>query len=303
MAAPERIAARVALLGIATSAVLATVKILVGLAANSVAVVSDGLEAASDFFTSGMVWLGLRIAAKPADKEHPYGHGRFEILTGLGVGTFLAAMGAGICVRSIEQRNEVHSPELFAIWPLIGSIGVKAIMAAAKMRVGRRTHSASLTADAWHDLVDLFSGFVALAAVLLAIFRPGLQAADHYGGFAIGLIVIFLGVRVARETALQLMDTMPDEAQIRQIRAVAQRVPGALAIEKCHARKTGLRYHVDLHLEVDPGLTVLASHEIAHAVQLAVIRELDWVENVLVHVEPHLAKPVSARGPAATIKR
>ena len=298
MAASERIAARVALVGIVISAVLAAVKITIGLAAHSVAVISDGLESSADFLTSGLVWFGLWVAAKPADKEHPYGHGRFEILTGLAMGTLLAAIGAGICVRSIEQRYDQHQPAMFAIWPLLGSIGVKGIMATYKMRAGRRSHSASLTADAWHDLVDLLSGFVALVAVTLAIFDPNLHAADHYGGFAIGLIVIFLGLRVARETALQLMDTMPDEAQVQQIRAAAMRVPGALAVEKCYARKTGLRYHVDLHLEVEPSLTVLASHEIAHAVQLSVIRELDWVENVLVHVEPHLA----AR-PAATIKR
>ena len=298
MAAPERIAARVALLGIATSAALAAVKIAVGLAAHSVAVVSDGLESGADFFTSGLVWFGLWVAAKPADKEHPYGHGRFEILTGLAMGILLAAIGAGICVRSIEQRYDGHAPAVFAIWPLLGSIGVKSVMATFKLRVGRRTHSAALTADAWHDLVDLFSGCVALIAVTLAIFSPGLHAADHYGGFGIGLIVIFLGLSVARETVLQLMDTMPDEAQMQRIRAAALRVPGALAVEKCYARKTGLRYHVDLHLEVDPGLTVLASHQIAHAVQLSVKSELDWVEDVLVHVEPHLA----AR-PAATIKR
>jgi cation diffusion facilitator family transporter len=294
MAAPERLAARVALLGLVTSAALAVVKIAVGLAAHSVAVVSDGLESAADFFTSGLVWVGLSVAAKPADREHPYGHGRFEILTGLAMGMLLVAVGAGICLRSVEERYERHAPALFAVWPLVGSIAVKAAMSALKMRVGRRTRSAALTADAWHDLVDLCSGGVALSAVLLSILFPDLQAADHYGGFAIGLIVIFLGLRVARETTLHLMDTMPDDAQMEQIRSAAMQVPGALAIEKCFARKTGLRYHVDLHLEVDPQLTVLASHDIAHTVRLKIKAELDWVEDVLVHVEPYLADQAAA---------
>ena len=302
MAAPERNAARVALLGIGASAALAAVKIAVGLAARSVAVVSDGFESAADCFTSGMVYVGLRVAAKPADQDHPYGHGRFEILTGLMMGMLLAAVGAGICVRSIEQRKERHAPALFAIWALLGSIAVKAVLATVKMRVGKRTRSAALVADAWHELVDIVSGGVALIAVLLSVFFPNLQAADHYGGFVIGLIVIFLGLRVARDTTLQLMDTMPDQAQMEQIRAAARSVPGALAIEKCFARKTGLRYHVDLHLEVDPSLTVLASHEIAHAVQLNVKRELDWVEDVLVHVEPHSASAAIRRA-EATMKR
>jgi cation diffusion facilitator family transporter len=129
---------------------------------------------------------------------------------------------------------------------------------------------------------------VALVAVSLSMWRPEtLAAADHYGGFIVGLIVIFLGMRVARETTLQLMDTMPDAAQMEEIRTAAMRVPGALGVEKCFARKTGMRYHVDLHLEVDPHMTVLASHEIASAVKNSIKENLDWVEDVLVHVEPH----------------
>jgi cation diffusion facilitator family transporter len=128
---------------------------------------------------------------------------------------------------------------------------------------------------------------------LLSIFGPReWAAADHYGGCIIGLIVVFLGLRVSRETVRYLVDTMPDETQVAQIRAAALRVAGARGIEKCFARKTGLRYHVDLHLEVDPELTVRASHEIAHLVRDAVKSELAWVEDVLVHVEPYRSVPV-----------
>jgi divalent metal cation (Fe/Co/Zn/Cd) transporter len=104
----------------------------------------------------------------------------------------------------------------------------------------------------------------------------------------VGLIVIFLGGRIVQDTALHLMDTMPDPAALDRIREVALGVGGALAIEKCYARKTGLRWHVDLHLEVDPEMTVLESHEIATRVREQIRQKLDWVEDVLVHVEPHL---------------
>src|SRR5580658_2830060 len=124
MAAWERIAARVALVGMGTSAVLAAVKITVGLKAHSIAVVSDGMESGADFVTSSLVWLGLWIAAKPADRDHPYGHGRFEILTGLAIGMLLAAVGAGICGRSIEHRFEPHVPALFAVWALAAAIAM-----------------------------------------------------------------------------------------------------------------------------------------------------------------------------------
>jgi cation diffusion facilitator family transporter len=110
--------------------------------------------------------------------------------------------------------------------------------------------------------------------------------ADHWGGFAVGLIVIFTGIRVVRDTAYSLMDTMPDERSMTAIRITALRVPGVRGVEKCYARKTGLQYHVDLHLEVDPNITVRESHFIGHQVQEAIKANLEWVADVLVHVEP-----------------
>ena len=285
-----QVAARAASLSIYVAALLAAVKIVIGWKGHSVAVISDGIENAADLVTSGLVWLGLWIAAKPADQDHPYGHGRFETLSGLAVGMFLAAVGAGICIRSFIGAGGSDVPHLFAIWPVIASIGLKSGLAIWKWRLGKRTGSTALQADSKHDLVDILSGGVALVAVLLAIFGAGMQWADHYGGVVIGIVVIFMGLSVIRETVLQLVDTMPDDRQMKQIRAAALRVPGALAVEKCFARKTGLRYHVDLHLEVDPHLSVLESHDIAHQVRVAVVEDLDWVEDVLVHVEPHLAR-------------
>jgi cation diffusion facilitator family transporter len=291
MSAASKTAQRAAVASILVAVVFSTVKIIIGLRANSVAVVSDGFESAADSITSFMVWVGLWVAAKPADDDHPYGHGRFETLMGLGVGLFLVAAGAGICVRALELRYDPHIPPLFALWPVLGSMAVKSALAGWKLQVGKRTGSAGLTADAKHDLVDLLSGGVAVLAVLLANFAPGgMSAADHYGGVLIGALVIFMGVRVVRETVLQLMDTMPDPEQMTQIRSAALRVPGAIAVEKCFARKTGLRYHVDLHLEVDPLLTVYDSHEIATSVKHSIKQELVWVEDVLIHVEPHLKR-------------
>jgi cation diffusion facilitator family transporter len=275
---------------IAISVTLSSIKIAVGLAAHSVALVSDGFESAADILMSGLVLFGLWVAAKPADDDHPYGHGRFEILTGLAIGAVLATAGAGISWRAIAERNDQHTPAAYALWPLLGAVVLKAVLWTAKMRIGKKSGSVALSADAWNDAVDMCSGMVALVAVGLAVFIPGMHAADHWGGFAVGLFVIFFGLRVVRETALQLMDTMPEGRRMDEIRAVALRVPGALGIEKCFARKTGLRYHVDLHLEVDPNLTVRDSHDIATAVRTALRKDVDWVEDVLVHVEPHSSR-------------
>ncbi|HJT89205.1 MAG TPA: cation diffusion facilitator family transporter, partial [Bryobacteraceae bacterium] len=152
---------------------------------------------------------------------------------------------------------------------------------------GTRMQSAALIADAWNDTMDTISAIAALTAVGLTMSDPArFPDADRYGGFVVGLIVITTGLRVVRDTALQLMDTMPDDRLMNQIRSVASSVEGVRGVEKCFARKTGLRYHVDLHLEVDPEMTVRQSHDIAHQVRLRIREQLTWVADVLVHVEP-----------------
>lgn len=279
---------RVAALGMAVSGMLAAIKITVGLAGNSTAVVADGLESASDVAASGFVYLGLALAAKPADDNHPYGHGRVETLTGLLIGMVLAVGGALISHGALARLGQPRQPiASYVVWPLLISLAAKTGLASVKFHFGRKLKSAALTADAWNDAMDTVSAVAALVAVGLSLYDPArFLNADRYGGFLVGLIVILAGVRVSRDTALQLMDTMPEEAVIRQIRDEARTVPGVRGVEKCYARKTGMRYHVDLHLEVDPDMTVRQSHALAHDVRLHILDKLDWVADVLVHVEP-----------------
>jgi cation diffusion facilitator family transporter len=270
------------------SGALAVLKIVAGLRGNSTAVFADGLESASDVLASGVVLLGLTLAAKPPDQDHPYGHGRVETLTGHLIGLGLTAAGSLIAYGSILKLGLPHdSMAPWVVWPLVISLFAKLGLAAMKFRQGRKLNSSALLADAWNDAMDTLSAVVALSAVGLTLYDPArFLNADRYGGFAVGLIVIGVGVRVAHDAAMQLMDTMPDARKMEQIRAAAAEVPGARGVEKCFARKTGLRYHVDMHLEVDPEMTVRQSHEIAHEVQLRVMERLDWVAGVLVHVEP-----------------
>jgi len=292
---PERASRVIAVISMLASAALSAAKIIVDLHANSTAVVSDGLESAGDVLASGLALFGLVLAAKPPDTEHPYGHGRVEILSALIVGMMLTASGTLISFRSLERVREVqHTPAAYAMWPLIASIIIKSIMSLVKRRLGRKIRSSALLADAWNDTVDILSGSTALVALGITLYDPvKYVAADHLGGAAVGIIVIFLGVRVVRDTTLQLIDTMPDAAALDHIRQVALHVPGALGIEKCYARKTGLQWHVDLHLEVDPAMSVYESHEIATQVRIRIKEELDWVADVLVHVEPHLMATIS----------
>jgi cation diffusion facilitator family transporter len=270
------------------SGILAAIKITAGAMGHSTAVVADGLESAADVFASGIVLLGLTLAAKPADSDHPYGHGRVETVTGLFIGFMLMVAGVTISINALRRVSHAPlPPAAFVIWPLIGSAAAKAFLSGIKFHYGRKIRSAALVADAWNDCVDILSAVAALVAVSLSILAPNtFPAADHWGGAAVGLIVVFTGLRVARDTALQLMDTMPDQQTMTEIRKVALIVPGVRGVEKCYARKTGLQYHVDLHLEVDPSITVRQSHAIATAARIAIKEKLPWVADVLVHIEP-----------------
>jgi len=279
---------RVALAGMVVSGTLALIKITAGMAGHSTAVVADGFESASDVLSSFFVLFGLTIAARPADEDHPYGHGRFETLTGLVIGLILIAGGALISYSSLRGIGQPRPPLAgFVVWPLILSLLAKTALAAVKFRYGYRLASAALTADAWNDAMDTLSAVAALVAVGLTLSDPVRFAeADRYGGCAVGLIVVAAGLRVSRETSLQLMDTMPAAGMIEDIRATARGIEGVHGVEKCYARKTGLKYHVDLHLEVDSDMTVRRSHELGHIVREHILERLPWVADVLVHVEP-----------------
>ena len=284
---------RLTIVAMLVSAGLAAAKITAGLYGHSTAAVADGLESASDVLSSGLVLFGLTLAAKPPDKEHPYGHGRGEILTGLFIGMLLTAGGTLISYGSIERLH--HAPERmsdYVLLPLAASFALKGALASIKFRRAKKLRSSALSADAWNDAMDCVSALIAMAAARLTLTDPSrFPNADRYGGFVVGLIVIAAGIRVARSTVMQLMDTMPDERLIRQIRESAARVPGSRGVEKCYARKTGLQYHVDLHLQVDPEMTVRQSHFVAHQVQQSIVENLDWVADVLVHVEPAINPP------------
>jgi cation diffusion facilitator family transporter len=204
------------------------------------------------------------------------------------VGVILAVAGILISYHSLQAIGARHAPPgITAAAALVGAIILRGIMSSVKFRVGRRLRSSALVADAWNDAVDILSSFAALTAVALATYDPvRFLAADHYGGFVVGIVVVITGIRVLRGASLELVDTMPSSDLTSAIVAAARSVAEVRGIDKVLARKSGLQYHIDLHIEVDPMLTVAASHAIAGHVRATLKRELQWVADVLVHVEP-----------------
>jgi len=203
------------------------------------------------------------------------------------LGFFLFAAGVLIAWHGITGAGDAVVPAAWAIVPLVISIFAKAWLVILKYRHGKSIGSSSLIADAANDAVDILSGAVALIALSLTLWKPvAFLKADHYGAFFVGVIVIATAARIILDASMHLMDTMPSDEMMDSIRAAARTVSGVKGVEKCFARKTGLKYHVDLHLEVDPDISVRASHDIAQKVRARIKDELPWVADVLVHVEP-----------------
>jgi cation diffusion facilitator family transporter len=180
---------------------------------------------------SSIVVVGMGVAARPADANHPYGHGRFEILSAFVVGVFLYTAGLMIGYQSLQAVEARHAPPgLSAAAALVGAIVLRGIMSSVKFRVGRRLRSSALIADAWNDAVDILSALAALTAVGLATYDPArFLAADHYGGFVVGIVVVITGIRVLRDATLELVDTMPSPELTGEIVEVARSVAGVLA--------------------------------------------------------------------------
>jgi len=279
---------RIAKLSIATGLFLAVVKITAGYAANSLAVVADGIESAGDVVASIILWLGIRISAKPPDEDHPYGHGRFEILAGQAIGAFLIASGAILGWQAFLHLYQPQvTPSAFAIWTVVLSIAIKLGLARWKKSAAREFRSAALQADAANDWLDVLSGCIAILAVGLNLWNPKIFShADAIGGVFIAILVVVLGLQVLRRSSWELLDTMPSPEMLAEIKSCARAVPGALGIDKCLARKTGFQYHVDLHLEVAPDLSVEKAHKISGAVRASIRKNISWVADVLIHIEP-----------------
>ena len=279
---------RLAALSVGANVLLAAVNIVVGLSAHSTSAVAAGVEFAADAFSAALVYAGFIIARRPPDLNHPYGHGRAETVAGLVLGVILVLTGLSIASQSLRNYDMRHAPPAVdAMYPLFVAICIKGGLMAAKFRLGRKIRSSALLADGWNDSIDVLSGTAALAALSLTLTDPArFLAADHFGGFAVGLLVIVTGLGVSRDTSLDLVDTMPPQGLMERIRASARTVERVCGVEKCWARKTGLQYHVDIHIEVDPLMSVASAHDVAEQVRHRIRRDIAAVADVLVHVEP-----------------
>lgn len=277
-----------ALWGIGVSLGLGGVKLLGGIYGRSLGLVSDAVHSLVDAAVSTTLLAALVIAQRPADREHPYGHGRIEAVAGAGMALVLLALAVTIAYRSIATHDVTHPP------PAGFTLGIAGLGACIQemlyrygSRVARRTGSSALLATAWDYRLDALGSIAVLLGVAAA---RGANApwADHVAAFLIAGTVFWVGGGLLWENVQSLIDHQAGPEILQQVRTEAQAVSGVLAVEKLRVRRMGLEHLVDIHIQVADDRTVRNGHEIAHAVKDRLVDRIPSISDVMVHIEPYM---------------
>jgi cation diffusion facilitator family transporter len=282
-------ATRAALLGLLVNLSLGVAKLVGGVVGHSFALLSDAVNSLGDSLSSIIVLFALRFAQRPADLEHPYGHTRAEAIAASNVALLIILSALWVGWQALQARPAVHGPPpLWTLWIAAANVLIKESLYRYKVRVGRRTGSAAIIANAWDHRSDAFCSLAVLIG--LAVVRwagPGYGWVDQAAAVVVVAAIIWSGARLFRNSASELMDLQADDEFVQRVRAAAEQVPGVCAVEQLRVRKTGLEYLADLHLEVNAELTVAEGHRIGHAVKDRLMQEFCPLRDVLVHLEPH----------------
>ena len=276
------------ILSVCVNIVLMLIKIGVGLIGNSYALVADGIESASDIFSSLITWAGFQFSLRPADEDHPFGHGKFEALAGGFAGVALLAAAAIIAVNAISEiRTPHHAPEWFTLPVLIVVVLVKEWLSRRILVAGEEIGSTALRGDAWHHRSDAITSGAAALGIAIALFGgPGFEAADDWAALAACVVIVINAVLILRSALHDVLDgRVPPEWQT-PVTDAARAVAGVRGTEKCRIRKSGTDQFVELHVRVDPAISVYEGHEIGHRVKASVLAANPLVRDVLVHIEP-----------------
>jgi len=285
----QRTAIRATYFSIVGNTCLAIIKGLAGIFGNSYALVADAIESTTDIFSSFLVLFGLKYASRPADKNHPYGHGRAEpLITFLVVG-FLITSAIIIAHESIKNIGTPHAlPKVWTLFILIPLIIWKEISFQMVMAKAKETNSTSLKADAWHHRSDAITSVAALIGISISLYYgTGYETADDWSALFAAGFIIYNSYKIFRPALGEIMDEHLYEDLVEDIRKVSLTVEGVVGTEKCFIRKAGMIYHVDLHATVKADITVKHGHDIAHLLKDTLRAEIPQLGHVLIHIEPN----------------
>lgn len=284
----EQAAIKTTYFSIVSNISLAIIKGLAGFFGNSFALIADAIESSTDILASFLVLFGLKYANKPADENHPYGHGRAESLITFLVVGFLFISATIIAYKSIQNIQTTHeSPKSWTLIVLAAIIIWKEISFRIVIKKSKETNSSSLKADAWHHRSDAITSIAAFIGISIALyFGKGFETADDWAAlFAAGFIV-YNGYLIFRPALGEIMDEQLYDELIEEIRQVSIMVDGIKGTEKCFIRKAGMKYQVDLHAIVDAEISVKHGHDLSHQLKDKLRLEIPNLGHILIHIEP-----------------
>jgi cation diffusion facilitator family transporter len=290
---------RATLLGMVVNTLLAAGKLAAGVLGHSHALVADAVESLADVFSSIVVWRALVVADEPADKEHPYGHGKAEPIASVIVSTMLLLAAVGIVASAIKAMmgGEHEGPRAFTLIILVAVVVIKETLFRWVASEADSVDSSAVHTDAWHHRADAITSLAAAIGITISLVGgPDYRSADDVAAIVAAGIIAFNGWRLLQPAMNELMDAAPNQQVIDRIKKIAATVEGVERVEKCIVRKVGHRYFVDMHIEVNPQMTVLRGHAIAHDVKDRVREKFPAVRDVLVHVEPAHSEKEKRKG-------
>lgn len=280
---------RAALLGLVVNLLLGTVKLVGGVLGSSFALIADAVNSIGDVVSTVVVLVALRVAQRPPDDEHPYGHSRAEAVAASNVALLVILSALWVGWEAIQRITLQHPiPPVWTLWIAAVSMLCQEGLYHYKMRVGRRTGSAAIIANAWDHRSDALCALAVLIG--LATIRVGgaqYAWADEAASLVVVLAIVFTGAKLFRASASELMDPQADSDFVERIQQTAVSVAGVEDVETLWVRKSGLEFFADIHIEVDPELTVAQGHHIGHQVKDRLLGEFPRLRDVLVHLEPH----------------
>jgi cation diffusion facilitator family transporter len=285
----ERKAIKTTYISIAGNTVIALIKWITGFLGNSYGMIADAIESTCDIFSSILALFAFRYSNRPPDKNHPYGHGKAEPMMTFIVVGFLITSAAIIAYESIQHIRTPHQlPKSYTLYVLGGIIIIKELFYRFVNRKSKEIKSTLLKADAWHHRSDAITSLTVFAGISIAlIMGKGYETADDWAALVAAVIILYNSYMIFRPALGEIMDEHFYDDLINDIRRTSGDVNGVIATEKCYVRKSGLKYHVDLHVIVDANITVKNGHEIAHNLIKQLKIKLPEIADVLVHVEPH----------------
>ncbi|HIF9260373.1 TPA: cation diffusion facilitator family transporter [Photobacterium damselae] len=275
-------------IGSIANIILAVVKITIGKLTNSQALIADGVHSFSDLVTDAAILIGAKFWTAPADKEHPYGHGRFETLTNIFIGILLAFVGIGIgweSLHSISQEQH-NSPSLLAFGAAVASIIVKEILYRWTVIQAKKVNSRALFANAWHHRSDALSSLPVAIAVIANYVVPDLHYLDQIAALIVTLMILKAAIEILWPAVKELTDAEADSELEKQIQKLALEDINIKEVHAIRSRRTGSSILIDFHLLVDPEMTIEKAHTIAETFKAKLLDNLDEVVDIIIHIEP-----------------